>query len=462
MIECRDSSLYGTRARIKVSSEQADFCKKGYILFNENSPFYSFDFSSEKNGIFTVEIKLTDSTEYSFSIGVMPKNEIADDTFYYGIQPYTTRCCMWGAGHWIPNCGADESIDKILDAAEYLGINLVREDFVGWSAMQSGAGAELDFKMQDYLVKKITDRGMKYNWILGNNAGLWSLNKNYLSNYDASKLWACPPDEELWKDFVTKLAKHYGKNTDILWEIWNEPNWGFFTGTQEEYFTLLENAAKILKASSRSAYVFSGGLALAEREEYAPYYQKAAELIKKGMLDNFGFHNHNGLTSYYGNMADTMTLAKNAGIEKGGINSESGIPGADPATIACKALYTRSVGADGYVSFSFRKSVIPDGDVNDFAFFNEYLQPSEAVLSFGTVIRFLGKAQLVKNLSNEKNLIIDEYEKDGQEISVYYSLGKNKTVKIPDGITAAYDMYGNPVKIKHRMKITNEPIYLVK
>lgn len=461
IIECRDSSLYGTRAKISVNSEQAEFNKKGYVIFNSEHPFYTFDFSSEKNGIFDVAIKLTSGDEYSYKIGVLPRNKKASNDFYYGIQPYTMRCYTWGVGHWIPNYGSEESIDKILDTAEYLGINLVREDFYGWHSMQAEAGAKVEFKAQDFLVNKVTERGMKYNWILGNNAGLWSLNKKYLSDYDASRLWACAPDEELWEDFVSQLAEHYAGNTGILWEIWNEPNWEFFSGTQEEYFTLLENTAKILKAADKNAYVYSGGLALAEREIYAPYYKKAAELIEKGLLDNFGYHNHNGLSSLYDNMAQMKKLGEGAGLEVFGINSESGIPNADPATIACKALYTRSVGADGYVSFSFRKSVIPDGDVNDFAFFNEYLQPSAAVLSFGSVIRFLGDAKFISNNSNEKNLIIDEYNKDGRKILVYYSLGKNTKVKAPAGEYDVYDMYGNPITINRKIKVTNEPIYLI-
>ncbi len=461
VIECRDSSLYGTRAKITVKSEQADFNKKGYVNFNSEYPYYTFDFSSENNGIFNISIELTSGEKYSFAVGVLPKNKMADDEFYYGIQPYITRTYTWGSGHCLPNFNADDSADKILDTAEYLGVNLIREDFVSWGAMQSGAGAEVNFKTQDYILNRITARGIKYNWILGCNAGLWSLNKNYLSSYDADSLWACAPDEELWDAFVGQLATHYAGDTNILWEIWNEPNWGFFTGTSEEYFTLLENTAKILKGANADAYVYTGGLALAEREKYAPYYEKSAELMKNGLLDNFGFHNHNGLKNYYDDMARTQALAKNAGIAKGGINSESGIPGADPATIACKALYTRSVGADGYVSFSFRKSVIPNGDVNDFAFFDEYLQPSEAVISFATVIRFLGKAKFVKNVSNEKNLVIDEYSKDGKKILVYYSLGNNKSVKAPEGDFEAYDMYGNPVNIKRKIKATNEPVYLV-
>lgn len=74
---------------------------------------------------------------------------------------------------------------------------------------------------------------------------------------------------------------------------------------------------------------------------------------------------------------------------------------ADAATIACKALYTRPTGAKGFVSFAFRKTVTPENDINNFAFFNEYLQPAEAVITYATVIRFLGNADFVRNISNE-------------------------------------------------------------
>lgn len=96
VIECLDESLDGTRAKISVTSEQAGFDKRGYIAFDSAVPYNTFTFSSDKNGIFTVSIKLPDSTEYSFNIGILPRNEQASDGFYYGIQPYITRAYTWG------------------------------------------------------------------------------------------------------------------------------------------------------------------------------------------------------------------------------------------------------------------------------------------------------------------------------------------------------------------------------
>ena len=130
-------------------------------------------------------------------------------------------------------------------------------------------------------------------------------------------------------------------------------------------------------------------------------------------------------------------------------------------TIACKALYTRSTGAKGFVSFAFRKTVTPENDINDFAFFNEYMQPTEAVITYATVIRFLGNADFVRNISNEKNLVIDEYTENGKKIEVYYSLGEKTKTAAPEGDYKAFDMYGNEIQIGRKLTVSNTPIYIV-
>ena len=461
VVECLDESLDGTRMKISVTSEQTGFDKRGYTVLNSDLPYNTFTFSSDKNGIFTVVIKLTNATEYSFSIGVLPKNVQASDEFYYGIQPYITRAYTWGEGFQLPNYSAEESVDKILDTAQYLGVNLVREDSVGWGAMQSEAYGEVDFTAQDFLIGQVNGHGMKYNWLLGFNAGKWSVAEKYKENYDESTGWTCPPDENIWSDFASKVAEYYAGNTDILWEIWNEPNFYFFAGTPEEYFSLLEKTATIIKAENPSAYVYSGGLAVAEKESNLVFYQKSSELMNKNLLNNFAYHNHDGLDNYYDYMGNMLSLTKTAGLSNGGFNSESGVGGTDAATIACKALYTRSTGAKGFVSFAFRKTVTPENDINNFAFFNEYLQPTEAVVAYATVIRFLGNADFIRNISNEKNLVIDEYNANGKKIEVYYSLGEKTKITAPEGDYKAFDMYGNEIETGRKLKVSNSPIYIV-
>lgn len=59
--------------------------------------------------------------------------------------------------------------------------------------------------------------------------------------------WTYPPQEDKkWADLVFQFAKHlrerYGdaETKTWLWEVWNEPDIGYWRGTQEEYFKLYD------------------------------------------------------------------------------------------------------------------------------------------------------------------------------------------------------------------------------
>lgn len=66
--------------------------------------------------------------------------------------------------------------------------------------------------------------------------------------------WAYPPkDYNKWRELVCQWVKHcverYGENevASWYWEVWNEPNIGYWKGTFEEYCKLYDYAADGLK-----------------------------------------------------------------------------------------------------------------------------------------------------------------------------------------------------------------------
>ncbi|XP_004348611.2 xylanase, variant [Capsaspora owczarzaki ATCC 30864] len=65
-----------------------------------------------------------------------------------------------------------------------------------------------------------------------------------------------PKDYAQWDDLITKLAQHlvdrYGLEEVSQWyfEVWNEPNCGFWSGNQTDYFTLLQHTYTALKSVS--------------------------------------------------------------------------------------------------------------------------------------------------------------------------------------------------------------------
>lgn len=74
--------------------------------------------------------------------------------------------------------------------------------------------------------------------------------------------WAQPPrDYARWAELVYRWVRHsverYGAETvaSWSWEVWNEPNIGYWQGTQEEYFELYDYAADAVKRALPAARI---------------------------------------------------------------------------------------------------------------------------------------------------------------------------------------------------------------
>ena len=79
----------------------------------------------------------------------------------------------------------------------------------------------------------------------------WSPGDAYEDIYTG---WAQPPNSyEKWAELVYRWVRHSvdrygaGEVETWWWEVWNEPNIGYWQGTQEEYFKLYDYAADAVK-----------------------------------------------------------------------------------------------------------------------------------------------------------------------------------------------------------------------
>ena len=92
--------------------------------------------------------------------------------------------------------------------------------------------------------------------------------------------WAYPPkDYEKWAELVYQWVTHcvdrYGKEEveSWYWELWNEPNIGYWQGTTEEYIKLYDYSADAVKRALPTAKM--GG-----PETTGPGWDKAAEFLR--------------------------------------------------------------------------------------------------------------------------------------------------------------------------------------
>lgn len=123
--------------------------------------------------------------------------------------------------------------------------------------------------------------------------------------------WAYPPkDYEKWSELVYRWALHclerYGKaEVDTwLWEVWNEPNIGYWQGTPEEYHKLYDYAVAGLRRALPQAKV--GG-----PHSTGPGSPQAAAFLRK-FLDH-ALHGRNYATGKTGSPLDFVAFHAKGG-----------------------------------------------------------------------------------------------------------------------------------------------------
>ena len=118
--------------------------------------------------------------------------------------------------------------------------------------------------------------------------------------------WAYPPKDygkwsELVFQFVTHLRGRYGDGevTSWLWEVWNEPDIGYWQGTAEEFFKLYDFSVDAILRAFPDAHV--GG-----PDSTGPASPRAAEFFKK-FLDHCA-HQRNYVSGATGSHLDFVAF----------------------------------------------------------------------------------------------------------------------------------------------------------
>ncbi|MCE7039595.1 GH39 family glycosyl hydrolase [Dyadobacter sp. CY312] len=119
--------------------------------------------------------------------------------------------------------------------------------------------------------------------------------------------WAYPPNNyDKWEALIYEWVKHsvtrYGQKEveSWWWQLWNEPDAGYWAGTDQEYFKLYDYTAKAVKRALPSARVggpnVTGGLSKRQSQFLTDFLEhcrngKNNATGKKGtQLDFVGFH----------------------------------------------------------------------------------------------------------------------------------------------------------------------------
>jgi len=140
---------------------------------------------------------------------------------------------VWGTNIHFTNAQAGEMAELAS------GYKIARMDF-GWSGIEKQKGV-YDFSAYDNLLSQCEAQGVRPYWILDYSNPLYD---NNLSPYDDAGRTA-------FANFAVAAAKHFaGKN--VIWEMYNEPNIGFWTPSPNV------TAYTLLAVAVGQAYVTAG------------------------------------------------------------------------------------------------------------------------------------------------------------------------------------------------------------
>lgn len=156
------------------------------------------------------------------------------------------------AGGNMHNLGAGE-LGRELDTYRAGGARWIRID-INWQLIQRDGPDSFDWSSFDRVVQAAEARGLS---VLGGI--LYTPDWARPAGTDGTHP---PSDLATYARFAAAVAAHYAPMGVHTWEIWNEPNGGFWKPSPdpERYARMLELAYPAIKAADPSAFVVSAGL----------------------------------------------------------------------------------------------------------------------------------------------------------------------------------------------------------
>ncbi|WP_338788820.1 cellulase family glycosylhydrolase [Metabacillus sp. FJAT-53654] len=157
-----------------------------------------------------------------------------------------------------------------VDLIEDAGFKIVRKDLF-WDNVEKERG-KYDFTKYDQLTNALIKEGIRPYYILAYSNTLYEANRSIVTK----------EGQEAFARYAEEATSRY-KNKGIIWEIWNEPNIGFWEPKPNfnEYSSLVKKVSKVIKENDPSGVVVAPALS-GLNEESLKWLE---EIFKEGILD---------------------------------------------------------------------------------------------------------------------------------------------------------------------------------
>jgi hypothetical protein len=161
------------------------------------------------------------------------------------------------------------NLEAILQKMQEAGIKWGRQDFT-WRRIEKEKG---QYQFQDY--DRLVDLCNHYGILLFGNLA-------YAPDFHDPRT---PEGVEAYCNFVSETVKHFAGKLKF-WQLWNEPNGGFWKGTPAEYARLMAAAGKAIHQANPDAKVLGLNMAFCD----VLWAEKILNLVPYDCFDIACFH----------------------------------------------------------------------------------------------------------------------------------------------------------------------------
>ncbi len=369
----------------------------------------------------------------------------------------------------------DNRSEKAALASALAGVKVVRTG-VSWGATQPKEG-EWKWDFGDRIFEVHEKQNIEVQLIVGGGPA-WAVSRTPGPEENAGRI---PPRLDAWRPWISAQAKRYGDRVRF-WEIWNEPDIGFFQGTTAEYLALQRAAFEEIKKVTPQTTVMTGGFTSLNHHGIKKEMLETVLRDGQDAFEMLAYHKHGPFPEFAREM-DTQLLPlmrKHDALDKPLYFTETAMDTRygeqhQAATLVKKVALAWSRGARAYTWFNLHDDRRSEGDPRrpgyTYGLLTRDGQPKAVYAAYNALTAALRDKKFVKQLAlpagqwgflfqDEAEQVIVAWNEDAAQSGSHLVLETDATA------VAARDMMGNEgsrglVANRALLQIGETPHYLV-
>lgn len=419
-------------------------------------------------GWFELTVKLLDSSNHvqdqkSTTFSIEPQTHSPRRYFHYGISSHTAQ---------YSGKDFDGEIRLLADS----GADIVRTDF-SWNTIQPSPEA-WNYQVFDKLVDSLAVHKIEAQAILSYTAR-WATTGDP-NDKDFSEWARVAPKLNPYVTFATKSVNHY-KGRVRFWEIWNEPDIGFWQSPTEKYTELFNATSKAIKQASPEVSVLNGGFAMVSRQPNPNFIHDFLKGADPAHWDIWAYHDYQTFPQMLSRNREHQQLYKTEGISipvwinEGGFHDlNTGGENEEAITLVKKYTAAPVLGVSAYIWYDLRDDgVSPKEPEHHFGLAHHDFHPKPAFAAYQVLVHQVANRRFEKQLADVPAgvfALLYRGDKPGDEnVLVLWREGKDRStplwLNLPITTTSAYDIMGNPLPcISYAsgslLNVSDTPLYL--